>query len=225
MVGEAPKKPRAAWGVRRTLGWGWWALVLCNVIYHLATQNAHKEEGASRAPPSAYQASTTPPLTAEQSRQSFKQSFLPDRLSHAPSGDSSSLPYDHRSLLPYDKQAQLPTTMLDPANPPPTAEHSGLHITLDVPGAAGKPPGKLHLTVPPPAYPASARRKGEQGEVRVRVLINHEKKIIVTLAASSGHPDLDDAALRAARGMQLTGDAPPATGLTAVLPFAFALKP
>ncbi|MGQ3314670.1 TonB family protein, partial [Reyranella sp.] len=56
---------------------------------------------------------------------------------------------------------------------------------------------------PNPAYPARARRAGEQGTATIRVLVDVTgRPAQVSLAASSGHADLDQAALSAVRAAQ-----------------------
>jgi protein TonB len=59
------------------------------------------------------------------------------------------------------------------------------------------------LVQPSPAYPARSRRAGEQGTATIRVLVDVTgRPAQVSLAASSGHGDLDQAALSAVRAAQ-----------------------
>ena len=59
------------------------------------------------------------------------------------------------------------------------------------------------LVQPNPAYPARSRRAGEQGTATIRVLVDVTgRPAQVSLAASSGHADLDQAALSAVRAAQ-----------------------
>jgi protein TonB len=59
------------------------------------------------------------------------------------------------------------------------------------------------LVQPNPAYPTRARRAGEQGTATIRVLVDVTgRPAQVSLAASSGHADLDQAALSAVRAAQ-----------------------
>ena len=59
------------------------------------------------------------------------------------------------------------------------------------------------LVQPSPAYPARARRAGEQGTATIRVLVDVTgRPAQVSLATSSGHADLDQAALSAVRAAQ-----------------------
>jgi protein TonB len=51
-----------------------------------------------------------------------------------------------------------------------------------------------------PVYPESARRRGEQGRVLLRVDVSAEgMPLDVSVAGTSGHPILDSAALSAVR--------------------------
>ena len=54
---------------------------------------------------------------------------------------------------------------------------------------------------PRPEYPVSCRRRHEEGEVRVAVVVSPDgRPLRVSLAKSSGHPLLDQAAIDAVRG-------------------------
>ena len=71
-------------------------------------------------------------------------------------------------------------------------------------------------------YPAEAIAQGLEGEADVLLVIDPSGQVVATrLEASSGHPSLDAAALRAARALRsLPADAPRET----VLPIRFRLK-
>ncbi len=59
------------------------------------------------------------------------------------------------------------------------------------------------LVQPNPAYPTRSRRAGEQGTATIRILVDLTgRPAEVSLAASSGHADLDQAALSAVRAAQ-----------------------
>jgi protein TonB len=59
------------------------------------------------------------------------------------------------------------------------------------------------LVQPNPAYPTRSRRAGEQGTATIRVLVDVTgRPAQVSLASSSGHADLDQAALSAVRAAQ-----------------------
>jgi protein TonB len=70
------------------------------------------------------------------------------------------------------------------------------------PPAPVVPPSFLadYLHNPPPPYPASSRRIGEQGRVVLRVLVNPQgEPEQVELRTSSGSPRLDTSALETVR--------------------------
>jgi protein TonB len=59
----------------------------------------------------------------------------------------------------------------------------------------------VYLRNPPPRYPVSARRNGEQGTVTLRVLVTKEGvPASVSVQTTSGSPNLDQAALEAVKG-------------------------
>jgi protein TonB len=86
----------------------------------------------------------------------------------------------------------------EPSQTPRPQELSG-----SVPSAAVAAPrlGAAYLRAPPPRYPASARRKGEEGTVVLKVLVTTEGAASsVELERSSGSSALDDAARDAVQG-------------------------
>jgi protein TonB len=78
-----------------------------------------------------------------------------------------------------------------------------------------------------PDYPAEARRRGQQGRVLLRVEVSAAgTPLAVTVASSSGHPALDDAALAAVRQWHFapaTRGGEPVAGLAEV-PIQFRLE-
>jgi protein TonB len=55
------------------------------------------------------------------------------------------------------------------------------------------------LGMDPPIYPDSAREQGHQGKVVIRVVVDHDGSLCeVGVGSSSGYPELDDSALKAA---------------------------
>jgi len=73
--------------------------------------------------------------------------------------------------------------------------------------AAVTPPAfnAAYLRNPPPRYPVSARRNGEQGTVTLRVLVTREgAPATVTVHATSGSSALDAAAVEAVKGWRFT---------------------
>lgn len=73
-------------------------------------------------------------------------------------------------------------------------------------------PRQARLDAPPkpkrsirPDYPKGARQRGEQGDVVVEIRVNAEGTVdAVKVAASSGFPELDEAAVRAARAAKFS---------------------
>ncbi len=77
--------------------------------------------------------------------------------------------------------------------------------TLGPAPAAPRPTAPRHdvayLNNPPPRYPAAARRRGLEGRVLVHALVSAAGACArAEVRRSSGHPVLDEAALRAVRG-------------------------
>lgn len=95
-----------------------------------------------------------------------------------------------------------------PPPPPLAADPALAEPTSDAPpGEPSRDPATASVTPPvprddndPPYYPASAQRRGHQGLVLVLVLVGADGSALeVSLAASSGHASLDNAALDALR--------------------------
>ncbi len=112
-------------------------------------------------------------------------------------------------LAPSEPVAPAP-----PAGPPPapTILAPAQVVAAPTPAAPPKPEGPVNLgndlsvSCPdrtPPSYPLSARRRGEQGRVVLRVELDERGQIARALvAASSGSMQLDEAALTAVRQWQ-----------------------
>lgn len=104
-------------------------------------------------------------------------------------------------LLAVDAHATAPTSTPVPEvrQPlPPIQEAAPAPPAAPAPQAPITPPSfnAAYLDNPPPAYPALARRSGEQGRVLLRVLVNAAGGAdTVELRTSSGSPRLDHAAL------------------------------
>lgn len=84
-----------------------------------------------------------------------------------------------------------------------------------------------YLRNPAPAYPANARRMGEEGKVLLRVQVTPEGNAeTIEVQQSSGSPRLDDAALKAVRQWRFIpakrGDTPIQSWVT--VPLIFALE-
>lgn len=88
-----------------------------------------------------------------------------------------------------------------PAPPPAAAPVSRPEQKAEVTAAVTPPTHHAaYLRNPPPRYPISARRNGEQGTVTLRVLITREGlPASVTVEKSSGSGHLDSAALETVR--------------------------
>lgn len=154
------------------------------------------------------------------------------------------LPVTQKSLPPPPLQAELrPPPAQTPSSPP-------LHLPEPQPQASNAPrpfpPPSEKARRPPSSpdkpktwtqavreqlrqldaagqfYPAEAIARGLQGEALVLLVIDEAGNVIATrLEQSSGHPILDEAALRAARSLKsLPADAPRQT----ILPIRFRLK-
>ncbi len=131
---------------------------------------------------------------------------------------------------PFEALAVAATTAHDALTEPiSTGETSSLADGRPSPGGA---PGVLTGPAPaagnpPPDYPAEARRKGQEGTVVLRVIIEPDGRVAgATVARSSGFELLDRAALDAARVWRFLpardGDA--AVRCTADLPVEFVLR-
>lgn len=108
----------------------------------------------------------------------------------APPGDASRAP---RGGVPIP-QPQPPAAAPSPTPPPVAPETPVRSATAPVP---------THM--PPPRYPVSALRRGETGEVRVRITVGADgRPSDVSVERSSGSRDLDRAALSAARAWRFT---------------------
>jgi len=86
--------------------------------------------------------------------------------------------------------------------------------------------GEIQCSTPEPRYPLAARRLGEQGTVRVRLVIDENGAVErAELLSSSGSERLDRVALEAAQATRCrpyVADGRPIR-VTAVRPFSFRL--
>ncbi len=119
--------------------------------------------------------------------------------------------------------------------PPPAPEPIPVEIVAPVAPAPSAPPARVvppnfnadYLKNPPPVYPATARRQGQQGRVMLRVLVNAAGGADqVEIRRSSGHGMLDSAALEAVRQWRFVparqGDQPVAAWV--LVPITFTLE-
>lgn len=113
-------------------------------------------------------------------------------------------------------QAAAPLPMLDIVRTEPVQiaivaplpEPAPVAVTpLAAPAPAAQPSvvqaselGTRTLSAPPPRYPAESRRKHEEGTVVLSLVLSGDGRVAsISVAQSSGHPRLDEAALRAVR--------------------------
>jgi protein TonB len=98
---------------------------------------------------------------------------------------------------PQAIEAPMPVVEPEPApdlSPPPEP------VAAETPAALPPPPTPPHpadyLNNPKPPYPALSKRLGEEGSVRLKVLINADGSVArLEMIKSSGHPRLDRSAM------------------------------
>jgi protein TonB len=116
-------------------------------------------------------------------------------LPQAPETPQFSVPApqsDEKPAVPREDKAAQATPAPSAQRPAPAAE-TPVKTTPPISDAA-------YLQNPQPRYPMSARRRGEQGTVLLKVLVSREGSAAsVSVAASSGSTSLDEAALEAVR--------------------------
>jgi protein TonB len=127
--------------------------------------------------------------------------------------------------------ASAPAAPATPSAPAPVAraapaDGSGATATAST-GPRAVPFGEIQCSTPEPRYPLAARRLGEQGTVRVRLVIDEAGAAEqAELLSSSGSERLDRVALEAARATRCRpyrADGRPIR-VSAVRPFAFRLE-
>ncbi len=117
-----------------------------------------------------------------------------------------------RQAAPLPAAVATPETVdsaAPPAPPSPLAGDARIVPRNDAPAIPAPPPvavtppafNAAYLRNPPPAYPAAARRSGEEGTVMLRVLVGRDgAPLKVELDRSSGSRTLDSTALDAVKG-------------------------
>jgi protein TonB len=101
---------------------------------------------------------------------------------------------EERHSFPVDAGLREP----EPAAPEEKAQVAGIVLTPPAFSAS-------YLRNPPPRYPLTARRAGEQGTVTLRVLVLPDGRASrVAVEKSSGSPQLDAAALEAVKAWRFT---------------------
>ena len=119
---------------------------------------------------------------------------------------------------PEPEREQMETPNIPPSSPPAPAV-APKQAKIDA-------PPKPHKTIKPD-YPKGARQRGEQGEVILEIRVNTAGIVDrVDIVSSCGFPELNEAAVRAARAARFTpaksGGSPVAS--TARLTLSFKLK-
>ena len=153
---------------------------------------------------------------------STAQADAPGRQANAP--DAPALPHG-----PMDAQAP------DAASRPPARQATGAAPAVVNLGDGGRDLASLDARsddlVPPkpdsryrnlpPAYPADAARRRETGSVHLVIHVSVDGvPVQVEVAGSSGHPSLDQAAVRALQRWRFT----PAQGIAGPVPFSYPLN-
>jgi len=121
---------------------------------------------------------------------------VPEAVSAAPStAPSAEVPaLDESGATP--EPAPVPTSAADN---PPAAVH-GTPAAAEALSPAESLPEITARRTPPPSYPESARREGRSGTVEVELLLDRRGRVqSAEVVVSSGHSDLDEAALAAVR--------------------------
>jgi protein TonB len=144
-------------------------------------------------PPPAAVPAVVPPLTAPPPRRVAEASprqkavaqFEPQQILAAP----ETAPTPGAAVLPEPAPAPAAAAPVAAAAPPAQAPLAPPRFDAD------------YLNNPAPAYPLAAKRRGEEGKVVLRVQVGPDGRAgDVVIAASSGFPLLDEAALAAVRG-------------------------
>ena len=119
---------------------------------------------------------------------------------------------------PEPEREQMETPSIPPPSPPAPAV-APKQAKIDA-------PPKPHKTIKPD-YPKGARQRGEQGEVILEIRVNAAGIVDrVDIVSPSGFPELDEAAVRAARAARFTPakSGGSAVASTARLTLTFKLK-
>jgi len=192
---------------------------------------------AERAPPAVAPVARPDPAAAPaavQKREPRKSEGLSPALRPKPAPRPSPLPApdaEARPTLPAAEAQPLPEAAAPPAGAPPAPP--GAPVAAAAPPSATAVPavtppsaGAAYLDNPAPAYPVSARRRGQSGLVVLQVKVSEAGKVLdVRVTQSAGAEALDRAALDAVRGWTFVparrGDVPVAA--TVEVPIRFRL--
>jgi protein TonB len=165
------------------------ALATLNVVaQHKApsrlTVVAMKELDTTPPPP--------PPKSLDKPVQQPPRAFIPKPMIQLPSPGPVQVALD----LPPPPSAPVPTTR---AVAPAIATAAAAPVASSDPVEGGDLSSQV-LSAKPPAYPVDARRRREQGTVKLMVLVGPDGKVSdIQLASSSGSQALDRAALGAVK--------------------------
>ena len=95
---------------------------------------------------------------------------------------------------------ETPQPIAEPKSVPEVAPTPAPAAVVEAPKPAPQPPSPPrpadYLTNPKPPYPALSKRLGEEGVVRLNILVNPDGSVArLELAKSSGYPRLDQSAM------------------------------
>lgn len=109
-------------------------------------------------------------------------------------------PHQTARLDPADGPDPAETTRTSPRHPTATADGDPAPLPPAASGAASVMPPQVANGNRPPNYPPSARRRGQEGVVIIRVTVAVDGRAsATTIVTSSGVPILDEAAIEAVR--------------------------
>lgn len=136
-----------------------------------------------------------PPKTLEQPAVQPPQAFIPKPMIELPSPGPTQAAVESPQAAPVKIVASpAPAPMIAPAPAAATAP-----VASSEPVEGGDLSSQV-LSARPPSYPVDARRRQEQGTVRLRLLVGPDGRVSdIQLASSSGSESLDRAALSAVK--------------------------
>jgi protein TonB len=108
-------------------------------------------------------------------------------------------------VLAAERPQATPRSVVETPEPAPAPEPESLPLpapVVEAPRPAPPPPAPIpprpadYLNTPRPPYPSLSRRQGEQGIVRLNILVNPDGSVArLELLKSSGYPRLDRSAM------------------------------